>query len=535
MNDLDDLDHLDPAFDARLRDSLRARADLADGVTVPDVSRVRAEAAPTGHRRRNLLLVAVAVALVVAGVAALLRSPSIRRVDVEPATSVPDRDSVAFVADWLPDGLVVPPGQASGPSSDDTSWTREGRVLGRDGRAEVAVTAVANPLGRSMATYGEQPTTETMVDARRALLSTIDGVVGLDIALRPGLTLSLASRSVGRDALESLSRAFSPSTGAFDRSRLPSGWTEVDDPGRLASVSRRSSAVVRLDGSWSAGVPSVNGTGTNVVTNVTESDQRSVSVSWAPSDDPAGVIGRSFELWGGERVEVGGRSAVIQRVSAPRTVDIVLVAVAIDDHHVAWVQGYGVSKDELLRVAASLRTATPTEWARLRSPDPVTTTVDGIELAGRTPRVVASGAVGGDRWVLATTDPPDGAATDDPVRQYQFVVRHPDGTQSTYGVPFSTVLDPTEFRDGHVVAILAVAPADVTDIGLEQDGGAFDVTSAPVADTDDQIVVALLPSVDVDEATWTSAIRVTGTNADGSPYVPPPPGSGMSFALGQGG
>lgn len=517
-----DTDTLDPAFEDRVRASLDRRAGLAAAVVPPPIVTVQG-ATDAPSRRRQRFLAAAAVVAAVAGIAAALTSGSDQDIEIQPSTTAPVQDDVAFVADWFPADLAAMPEQAGFSDPDRLDRTREYRVLGRDGRAEVTAMAMSFPIGMDR-TFSGAESEDTTVDGRSAKLVRNEGITMLSIALKPGLTLSIGGRSAERADLEALSAAFSPTTGEIDVALLPAGWAPIDDPGRLASVARWTSPSVRSGGFYAG------------VLGQEAPDRRSLSVGWAPTDDPAATVERSLELWGGERVDVGGRGGVLSTSNRiPANEEQVLVF-PIDDRHVGWVFAVEIPRDDLVRFAGSLRPATEAEWKVLATAPPQSTSIDGFELYGSHPEILVRGELAGTDFVVATVDgpAPQGSPYPGVVQPHQIVIRHPDGAQSRVGLGgIGPIIDPSISRDGRIVVITAFAPDDVTDVSLEQDDGALDAEVTPIPGTDSQLVMAILQAVDVSETSWTSALRVVGTNPDGTPYAPPPPGSGMSFALGR--
>ncbi len=527
-----DLDDLDPVFEQRLRASLLARADLASGVTGPDPALFRTSA-PRRVRRRNALLVAAAIALVLAGLAALLRSPDGRRVDVVPATTVPTTaGDVPFVIDRWPEGFGTDVTAEFRDATGDDSI--EWRVFGRDGRAEVSASVIPYPLGRPEPgiTSGLR---EVTVDGVAGYTAEIRDRTSLALGPKPGLTISLSSRidGVGVGELEDLARAFDRSDGTFDPNGLPDGWSEIPDPAWLTRVG------------WSVGSVRVrHGSVRGEVPAMMNQPQVAIWAYWVAVDDPGAVLEQIDSLWGGDRVQAGDRTVTLLPPSAPPGVDQSTGVFVLDDHHLAMVQGMNVSRDDLLASIASMRQATDDEWALLtreadtEAPDRDAIFVDGVRILGADSVVLARGELNGTRWVVATYefDPAVTrgiAAGTDLYTGYQIGIREADGTQAWsggWGSGSGEFSGPSGSRSGTIVTFLAIVPGDVTDVGISHGGRDLDVTTAPIRDGEAQLVVAIEPAIEVGDI---AGATVTGTNPDGSAYQyppPPDPAAGMSFA-----
>lgn len=503
-------------LETRLRESLTARADLAADVDLPDPARFRSAAptpdvVPVRRRRRDVFLTAAAAGLVIAAVAAFLTSATDQKVEISPAVT-PVADDVAFTADWYPADLGPQPEQGGFDDPSRVHGTYGYTVLGRDGRAEVAVRVTTALMDFSRRMYGSD-SSKTTVGGEAAQSYRSSGVEFLSIDRRPGLSVVLSGRNADRATLEALSAAFPGSLGEFDAAQLPAGWAEVDDPGRITSLPMMASLSVR-SGSFTLlpqGTPS----------------SRALSVGWASIDDPTGAIDRMEQLWGGEPVRVGDRDGVIVTSAFGSPTDREILVVPFDDHHLGWVFPNDVDRAETVRLAASIRRASPAEWARLASPRP-TTTIDGFVLQGASAEVLARGKDGDREWMLASIESPDPQT----LRRGQLVFRHPDGAQSSMETPLGQLVDPSVSSDGRLVTEIAFVPNGVTDVRIESEGAPLDTVAAPIAGMDSQIVFATQAAIDVDEMWPSHRLTVTGTNPDGTPYTPPPAGSGMSFALG---
>ena len=517
-----DLDDLDPVFEQRLRASLLARADLASGVTGPDPALFRTSA-PRRVRRRNALLVAAAIALVIAGLAVLLRSPDGRRVDVVPATTVPTTaEDVAFVLDRWPAGFGAV--ESAGIDDEDLSnGVEDRRVLGRDGNAEVESLLQMAPLETSERV--PTGTEDLEIGGRKAQWSDRRGLPTLSVEVRPGLTLTLASVRVDRDELVELVPAFDATDGAFDERRLPRGWSEIPDP------------------MWSSAVIGVGSKGRRgwISASIIEDDRlvASLSAAWVSVPDADAVLEMVEGLRGGERLTIAGRPSLVLP-DPGLTAPMVRLVMVLDDGHLAVVVGSDLSREEVSASAASMRPASEAEWADLiagladQAPGAAAgRVVDGVELYPSTKDVVTNGRQGAYRWVLTTEDFGAPGVEAGANGGYTVDVRSRDGTQSHggtgWGFPNGGGMSTT--RDGGLMVYMTVTSGDFTVDRLERDGQAIETVVVPVVDGSLQVVFGWEPAIDVGPQ---PSVVVTGTLADGT-RIPPPfstqptPGSGMSF------
>jgi len=502
-----DLDDIDPAIESRLRSSLLARADLASGVTGPDPALFRTSA-PRRVRRRNALLVAAAIALAVAGIAALLRAPDDRRIDVVPATTVPVETrfpDTGFVPDLDPGGLSTPTSFGYHSSSSTADSALMSLTFARNDRplvfAEIvnrgAVLDDGPGLGSALLTVHGWP----------ARAWTDHGREGLMVASRTGRSVVLSGR-VERSELAALVPAIDVATLSVNGAALPARWALFEDPQQIAAIGTGDEArhaVVGFIGS----------------SRISEDGPVSWWLAWCRSSDPAAAMDLLSSVWGGESSELAdGRQALRIDVSVPDPPGLwaaqgsgSYIVWAVDRDHLAWLYLEGIEEDAT-DIAVSVRATTVAEWDELGAgslsdarPGREELDADGFRVDTSDGGPVEAGSLVGAlgdgaapaalRWkVVPTTNVPNIALGG---VGFRLLLMDSHGRMHSSSSIYRTVgaeLEPALWRDDEVAGVAVLVPTSIEEPGLSFGGAALETVVVQVGGNT-QLVFGVGASIDM--------------------------------------
>jgi len=463
MNDQPDLQHLDERADTAAAD-LRQRADGRERPTF-DPDRLPALEAPRGartdhHRTQALIAVAAALVLLLGGAAWWTSRPS--GDDPSPVTST-GGGIRPFVATDLPDGFQIA-GAGQYDQGDQSSSLAE---AGTDGRLTMYGPGVSDPrLGiayvKDFTTDGLGEGAEKITIAGRTAYAFDGKGLGVRAVILPeaaGAVL-LTSPTLERADLVRLASLVTVHDGnaSVAESDLPSGWHEVGVEPSVASLSSPFGAMSTGTGSGRFAVYTKDNAYAMVSISVIEGDE---SHLYAPA----------LVLTDTAAVTVDGHPGIVgtpQRVqsSAPgqKPVDGAFVSWIAKPGELIRVTSYGISRAELLKMAAGMRPAGAAEWKDLIERSQLgefdTATNEGS-------RVMGSGTFpSGVRWLLRL-NPAGSGDSGDPASVELAVTLSGDSSSGSSG---SSSGQGTEIgSDGQPITTNAFQGTEV----LQQDGHVF--------------------------------------------------------------
>jgi len=401
MNDQDDLRHLDQRADAAVTD-LRHQAEARPRPAF-DPDRLPSIEAPgpagTDHRRtRAVIAVAAALVLVVGGVAWWTARPD--GGDPSPVTST-GSGIRPFVATDLPDGFTI----AGAGQYDQGDQSSSMSASDADGRLTMYGPAVSDPrLGiafiEDFTTEGLGEGAEKITIAGRTAYALDGRGLGVRAVILPKSSgaILLTSPSLERSDLVRLAPLVTVHDGdaAVAESDLPAGWHEVGVEPSIASLTSPFGAMS-------------TGTGSGRFAVYTKGDQYALISISVTEGDQSHLYAPALMLTDTEPAEVNGHPAI---AGTPQRVQSTTSAGKgpVEGAFVSWmpkpgelirVTSYGITRAELLEVAAAMRPADPAEWKDLIERSQLgefdSARNDGSEVMG-------SGTFdSGIRWVLRFT------------------------------------------------------------------------------------------------------------------------------------
>lgn len=377
------------------------------------------------------------------------------------------------------------------------------QLLELDGSA-AALAAVLNvPIGQP----ANPISVELTVGSQAARWSrTATGVEHLSVAVAPGQTLTLSSRTIGRPELIDLVQGFDDSRRVMTDELLPNGWAVGDDTADLAGVLANYSGP-RAD--WS----SVERTQQNGAGALRFSTRR-VADARGAVDQAAQFGGATVQRW-----EVNGADAVLipgdgtieepnQLFWAPTRSTLVIAS------------GVEIEPDELVDTARSASQMGGSDWANLlaRAEDDGSKFVDGFRLQPDD-EVVQTGLVGTATWMVTQSPPQSGGLV--PGTTVMVHLRDDNGSYGGSGsTPGGAVSGVTYARIGPYVVLQGWVPVGTNNVALELEGKKVDLITVQAPGRTATLVFAILDGIRtgyLDPA----AATITGT-LDGAEFRSPP-------------
>lgn len=316
------------------------------GVEVPDIEML------LPRRRRWPRWVAVAAA---AAVIAVLASVVVSRDDRSDVRTVDSPETLVGTGPYLlptvwPEELTgeVVTTEASG---EPTTSLADTWLLALDGRASAIAVVMNLPPGSGSPLDGAGE--RLVIDGRDASVASSGAGVTVSVALDDGRALSVTSQVVERATLEALTAsmadAIGDATAPLDPGRLLSGWSVADDE---AGVSESFVSGGVPPASWN--VARRDGAPINV-------PSRMFVAGVQAADVVASLATVAAVYPDAESVDIaGGASPGLMRTIPD--LGVVTLIWAYDEHTLASVSGMGLSREQVLDAARSVRAVPREAW-----------------------------------------------------------------------------------------------------------------------------------------------------------------------------
>ena len=483
---------------------VEALASVAsDEVVVPPFEH---RGGPVRRPRRSGLLAAAVAAVMVAVVGAgwwLGSDDEVRTVDT--TVPAPEAQGDRLVPTEWPSGLsgeisATDPADATGAPSLGAH-----DVLSYDGVATATVTTFDFPLGRPDA----PPYEEYQLDGRAALwVDTDPGGATLGVAVAPGRTTSIASRTASRAQLEALGSAVADADGDPDSAGLPDGWSITADSAGIADLLMNGGA----GPTWST------------VSQLAVNSNRGLAVSTQRVDDPKAAIALAGELAGRDSEPValpgGGDGLLINLPPINPTGISEVVLWSPNPDVIAVAVGTDIVRDELLAAAGSARSVSAAEWVSLSEPDDPTQQqiVNGFDLPASS-IVVDTGDAFSVTWIITQEQ---FERSGEQITGTSLLIRDGQGVQGGGGGGGSSggSVGLGYSRAGAYVTLTAEVPTGSRDVTIEALGTRHPTVQVPLPGGRTDFVFTVLPSRDTPNISGTGILRAQ--LPDGTTIISPP-------------